>query len=110
MKNIGNNALCLRRLGLLSVIFALTFAVTTTPGAGKATNVLSAGKYPAVVPKKKKEEPKSAGKKDEKKEEKKKFDDEKSFADVIKDMEVVKGLFTFYRKVDEGKTFMEIGA
>ena len=34
--------------------------------------------------------------------------EEKPFDDVVKDMEVVKGLFTVYRKADENKTLIEI--
>jgi hypothetical protein len=34
--------------------------------------------------------------------------EDKAFDDVVKDMEVVHGLFTFYRKADENKTLMEI--
>ena len=34
--------------------------------------------------------------------------DDKSFDDAVKDLEVVKGLFTLYRKPDENKTLMEI--
>src|SRR5206468_2248475 len=34
--------------------------------------------------------------------------EDKAFDEVVKDMEVVKGLFTFYRKPDENKTLMEI--
>src|SRR5207247_11457041 len=34
--------------------------------------------------------------------------DDKPFDSVVKDMDVVKGLFTFYRKPEENKTLMEI--
>ena len=34
--------------------------------------------------------------------------EEKSFDDSVKDMEVIKGLFTFYRKADEDKVLLEI--
>jgi hypothetical protein len=34
--------------------------------------------------------------------------EDKPFDDVVKDMEVIKGLFTFYRKADENKVLMEI--
>ena len=34
--------------------------------------------------------------------------DEKPFDDVVKDMTVVKGVFTFYRKADENKVLLEI--
>lgn len=36
-------------------------------------------------------------------------DDDKPFDEVVKDMEVIKGLFTFYRKADDGRILMEIG-
>jgi hypothetical protein len=35
-------------------------------------------------------------------------DEEKPFDEVIKDMEVIKGLFTFYRKADENRILMEV--
>ncbi len=34
--------------------------------------------------------------------------DDKPFDDVVKDMEVTKGIFTFYRKADENKILLEI--
>ena len=34
--------------------------------------------------------------------------EDKSFDDVVKDMQVVKGLFTFYRRADDNKILMEI--
>jgi len=34
--------------------------------------------------------------------------DDKPFDEVVKDMEVIKGLFTFYRNADENKVLMEI--
>ncbi len=43
-----------------------------------------------------------------KKEEAKKPEEEKPFDEVVKDMEVVKGLFTFYRKADENKILVEL--
>ena len=48
----------------------------------------------------------AAGKKDEKKPEK--FDDEKPFDEIVKNMDVIKGMFTFYRKADENKIYLEI--
>src|SRR5262245_52520038 len=65
---------------------------------------LAAGKYTAEV-KKKSSEPKKA---DNKKDEKKPFGDEKPFTEIVKDMDVIKGLFTFYRKPDENKIYLEI--
>ncbi len=67
---------------------------------------VAAGKWPAPVPKND-----SASKKEDKKdgeEKKKPYADEKAFNDVVKDMEVVKGVFTFYRKSDENRIYMEI--
>jgi hypothetical protein len=51
---------------------------------------------------------KTVVKKEEKKPEPAKTDEDKSFDDVVKDMEVLKGLFTFYRKADENRLLMEI--
>ena len=47
-------------------------------------------------------------KKEAKEEKKPAAGEEKPFADVVKDMEEVKGLFTFYRKPEESKVLMEI--
>jgi hypothetical protein len=44
----------------------------------------------------------------EKKPDSAKGDEEKPFDEVIKDMEVLKGLFTFYRKADENRILLEI--
>src|SRR5437763_17176341 len=44
----------------------------------------------------------------EKKSETPKGDDEKPFDEVVKDMETLKGLFTFYRKAEENRILMEI--
>jgi len=56
------------------------------------------------------EEPKKAeeAKKPEEAKKAEKPEEEKAFADVVKDMEVIKGLFTFYRKADGNKILMEI--
>src|ERR1043165_5132780 len=51
---------------------------------------------------------KPAPKAEEKKPEPSKGDEEKPFDDVVKDMEVLKGLFTFYRKAEENRILMEI--
>ena len=45
---------------------------------------------------------------DEKKPEEKKKEEEKPFDEVVKDMEKIEGLFTFYRKADEDKLLIEI--
>jgi hypothetical protein len=55
-----------------------------------------------------KPKPKSAPKPEEKKPEGSKGDDEKPFDEVVKDMEVLKGLFTFYRKAEDNRFLMEI--
>jgi len=51
---------------------------------------------------------KTVPKSPEKKAEPAKTDEDKPFDDVVKDMEVLKGLFTFYRKADENRLLMEI--
>ena len=72
---------------------------TNTP----ATPKIFKTKAPSAAPKpKKKEEKKAEAKKPEK------FDDEKPFDEIIKNMEPVKGLFTFHRKADENKIYLEI--
>lgn len=66
---------------------------------------LAAGKYPAK-PRKAAER---AGTPAPKPEEKKRpYGDEKPFADVVKEMEISRGLFTFYRKTEENKVYLEI--
>src|SRR5438046_4352218 len=52
--------------------------------------------------------PKHAAKPGEKKPEAAKGDEDKPFDEIVKDMEVLKGLFTFYRKAEENKLLMEI--
>jgi len=61
---------------------------------------MRAGKYPTEVKKKGTEKGKSEGEK----EQKKPYGDEKPFNEVVKEMDVIKGLFTFYRKAEENKT------
>ncbi|MFQ5696373.1 MAG: DUF5117 domain-containing protein, partial [Terriglobia bacterium] len=51
--------------------------------------------------------PPSAGQGEEA-EEKKKEEEEKPFEEVVKDMETIEGLFTFYRKADENKVLLEL--
>src|SRR5712664_2069180 len=55
-----------------------------------------------------KSRPKPAPKKEEKKPEASKGDEDKPFDEIVKDMEVLKGLFTFYRKAEDNKLLMEI--
>src|SRR5207247_3957386 len=52
--------------------------------------------------------PKPASKPGEKKPEASKADEDKPFDEVVKDMEVLKGLFTFYRKAEDNRLLMEI--
>jgi hypothetical protein len=78
--------------------FGISFA------AENISTPISAGKYPAVS--KKKDEKAAATKKEDDK--KKPYGDEKPFAEIVKDMEVIKGVFTFYRRADENKTYLEI--
>ena len=56
------------------------------------------------------EEPRRAeeAKKPEEAKKAEKPEEEKAFADVVKDMEAIKGLFTYYRKADDNKILMEI--
>jgi len=56
-----------------------------------------------------KQPPKAASKKSEEKKPEAPKDDDKPFDEVVKDMEVIKGLFTFYRKADDGRVLIEIG-
>ena len=79
--------------------FSISFA------SGTPANPVQAGKYPAGA-KKKKEEKTTEVKKEEEK--KKPYADEKTFAEIIKDMDVIKGVFTFYRRADENKVYLEI--
>src|SRR2546430_3839020 len=51
---------------------------------------------------------KPAPQQEEKKTETPKGDEEKPFDEVVKDMEVLKGLFTFYRKAEDNRILMEI--
>jgi len=51
---------------------------------------------------------KPAPKTEEKKPEAPKGDEDKPFDEVVKDMEVLKGLFTFYRKAEDNRLLMEI--
>ena len=50
----------------------------------------------------------SAAKPAEKKPEASKGDEDKPFDEIVKDMEVLKGLFTFYRKAEDNRILMEI--
>ena len=87
-----------------TLIVALVAAAQLVFHPGSETQ--AAGKWP-IAPKKKTAKSSEKGA-DKKADAKKPFGDEKAFADVVKDLEVTKGLFTFYRKVDENRIYMEI--
>src|SRR5438093_1521019 len=78
---------------LLMASLALPAAVAAEKGAQRLTS---------------KARPKPASKPGEKKPEASKADEDKPFDEVVKDMEVLKGLFTFYRKAEDNKLLMEI--
>jgi hypothetical protein len=97
-----------RTLLALSAFFFISstcaaFDVDDDSLIGKSTNapiVTKAPRYKASAAKK--NEKKTDAKKPEK------FEDEKPFDEVVKNMDVIKGLFTFYRKADENKIYLEI--
>ncbi len=77
--------------------------------AGLALTGTSFGQQPPAPQAKKDAAPQAAAKPDEaKKPEGPKPGEDKAFDEVIKDMEVKKGFFTFYYKADENKLLMEI--
>ena len=77
--------------------------------AGLALTGTSFGQQPPAPQAKKDAAPQAAAKPDEaKKPEAPKPGEDKAFDEVIKDMEVKKGIFTFYYKADENKLLMEI--
>ena len=91
------------RIGLLALALLVSLGlVISTTAFAQATAAAQAAAKPSEE--KKSEEKKS----EEKKADAAKPGEEKSFDDTVKDMEVVKGLFTFYRKADENKILMEI--
>src|SRR3989454_7823950 len=78
---------------LLIASLALPAAIAAEKGAQRLTS---------------KTRPKPAPKKEEKKPEAPKGDEDKPFDEIVKDMEMLKGLFTFYRKAEDNKLLMEI--
>ena len=97
-------------LNLRTLLAALLLAPTLRADfdddalSAKSTNTPPiATKAPRYKASAKKDDKKSA---DAKKPEK--FEDEKPFDEIVKNMEVIKGLFTFYRKADENKIYLEI--
>jgi hypothetical protein len=87
----------LRSTALLSItaLLSANFSFPLFAADKGASNLKPAAKKP--TPKKEEEKKPDASK-----------DDDKPFDEVVKDMEVIKGLFTFYRKADDGKVLMEI--
>ncbi len=87
-----------------SLVAGCLLAFGVSWAAGAVTPPPAAGKHRIV--RTKKEEPKPEAKKDDAK--KKPYGDEKPFVDLVKDMDVHKGVFTFYRKAEENKIYLEI--
>jgi hypothetical protein len=87
----------LRSTALLSItaLLSANFSFPLFAADKGASNLKPAAKKP--TPTKEEEKKPDASK-----------DDDKPFDEVVKDMEVIKGLFTFYRKADDGKVLMEI--
>ena len=83
-------------LKMLALLLAATLALPSSITAEKGAERLVS--KPRAKPAAKPAEKKPDASKDE----------EKPFDEVVKDMEVSKGLFTFYRKADENRILMEI--
>src|SRR5438045_3827727 len=81
---------------ILALLLGASLAMTAETAAQKGAEQL-----------KSKARPKPAAKQEDKKTEAAK-DEEKPFDEVVKDMEVLKGLFTFYRKAEDNRILMEI--
>ena len=97
----GNAKLTLVAAAVVAVLLSLGIAPADSP-ASPAPLLVQIPAPEAKPQEATKEEPK---KEEPKKEEKK---EEKAFADVVKDYEVLTGLFTLYRKADEGRLLIEI--
>ncbi len=88
------------------LVLVLLMALASVPSvAQQGAAGEKPGEGPAKAQEAKADEPKKG---EEKKPEEKKPEEDKPFDEVVKDMEVLKGLFTFYRKADENKVLMEI--
>ena len=85
------------KLKMLAWLLLASLAMSAAIAAEKGAERLSS-----------KSRSKPAPKPDEKKPEASKGDEEKPFDEVVKDMEVLKGLFTFYRKMEDNRILMEI--
>ena len=82
-----------------------SFAADSIAESFEESDPVSAGKYPARPLKKKNDKKSDTKKADDKR---KPYGDEKAFNDLVKDMDVIKGVFTFYRRADENKIYLEI--
>jgi len=91
-------ARCPRRPRNLAFLLCLVLVQPLTSGAEKAGERMKSTLTKKQPPKSDKDKKPEPGKGDE----------DKPFDEVIKDMEVLKGLFTFYRKADENRILMEI--
>src|ERR1041385_2789547 len=87
-------------------VFALLLVAASSSLRADRLEVIGAGKYPAPPLKTTTLSKKQEAKKDEEK--KKPYGDEKAFNDVVKEMQAVKGLFTFYRKLEDNRVYLEI--
>ena len=93
MRKLSKVSLVLRELLIALGLNMIAEAWTQQPAPAPQASAAQAGAKP------------EEGKKPE---EAKKPEEEKAFDEVVKDMEVKRGLFTFYRKADENKVLMEI--
>src|SRR5437867_11508899 len=91
MKKLIRSVLALSLL--ISAAVVTSSALSAEKGAERLKSKISSKPPPKADKEKKPEPPK---------------DEEKPFDEVIKDTEVIKGLFTFYRKADENRLLMEV--
>src|SRR2546430_17077665 len=102
MNNMSSKSFCnpinrTIRLKMLALLLMAHLAVPIGMKAEKGAERL-----------KSKPQSKPAARQEEKKTETPKGDEEKPFDEVVKEMEVLKGLFSFYRKAEDNSTLMEI--
>src|SRR5688572_11888428 len=88
-----------------SLVSGCILAFGISYAAGTVSAPPAAGKH-RITPLKKKDEKKPDAKKADEK--KKPYGDEKPFADLVKDMDIHKGVFTFFRKAEDNKIYLEI--
>src|SRR4051812_27018425 len=98
----------LGRWTLSALLFCISIHAADAKKPAKPTNAppVIQTKAPRYVAKPKKPEKKTDAKAETKKPEK--FDDEKPFDEIVKNMDVIKGFLTFYKKADENKIYLEI--